>query len=228
MTRYSIALLCALLCVSFIAQGCITAPSARPLAKGEHEVGLSLGGPVFALGSLRLPIPNAVAEGRSGVAELAGRPLDVNYGLNLTALPFGVFQVHGGASWLALEQNGAIPAVSVSDRVFLASNPLGVIGELPRSLGFWAMNQTEVTASWMVGQQLLYVGLGQYTDLRSPALTLTPLVGARFDLGAPGGTLFGLELRWFAVNKSTLLNTVQWVPDSRGAIGIGLGVHFGL
>ncbi|MEM1350628.1 MAG: hypothetical protein AAGI01_18850, partial [Myxococcota bacterium] len=166
MIRSSIALTGALLFLSLALQGCITAPGARPLAPGEHELGLSLGGPVFALGSLRLPVPNAVVEGRSGVSTLNSRPLDVNYGLNLTALPFGVFQAHVGASYLMLEQKGATPAVSVTDRFFLATNPLGVIGELPRSLGFWATNQLEFTASWMLGQQLLYIGIGQYTDFR--------------------------------------------------------------
>ena len=59
--------------------GCATLSSARPLAPGEHEVGVTIGGPVLLFGGAPVPLPNTVVQGRSGVAELGGRPLDIFY-----------------------------------------------------------------------------------------------------------------------------------------------------
>ena len=77
------------LCASLTAStGCMTMSGARPLYPGQHQAGVTVGGPMVELGS-PLPLPNAVIEGRSGLTYLNKRPLDLNYGLNATAIALG-------------------------------------------------------------------------------------------------------------------------------------------
>ena len=74
------------------------------------------------LGTQPLFLPNLTLEGRFGLPPLFERPLDINYGLHITSLAFGNFGLHAGTSWLALEEDSAIPAVSVGLRQYLFSN----------------------------------------------------------------------------------------------------------
>lgn len=213
--------------VACMAMGCSTLNGARPLAAGEHEVGITGGGPVVMLGESPIPIPSLVLEGRSGVTEVLERPLDVNYGLNATGLPFGILQVHAGTSWLALDQRGAVPALSVGARLYFANNLMAMGGKAEGSEAvFWLNNQWEVTGSWLVGQQLLYLGLAQYLDFGNPALTLTPFVGASFDPGAAGGLKIQVEARWFAVNQAPTYDAIRWFPETTGSLGGSLGVSY--
>ena len=128
-----------------------------------------------------VPLPNAVLEGRHGITKVNERPLDVNYGLNLTAVAFGIVQMHVGASFLLAMQDGARPAISLSNRLFVATNLLGASDKVDPNAKFWASDQLEITASWLLGDHLVYVGLGQYFDFGNVELTLTPSLGAEFD-----------------------------------------------
>ena len=49
---------------------CSTMSGARPLARGEHAVGVTVGGALLDFGG-PLPLPNIVVEGAHGVAEVA-------------------------------------------------------------------------------------------------------------------------------------------------------------
>lgn len=212
----------AMLALGLPVAACGTLNGARPLPEGEHAVGLTLGGPFVEFGGSYVPLPNVVVEGRSGLPALAGRPLDLNYGINLTALAFGSLGVHGGASWLVLDQAGARPALSVTDRLYFYTSWLNTAAD-PSLRGVWALDQVEVTASWLLGGQLLYGGLGEYVDLWDPELLLTPFVGAQ--LGRPGGrTAFTLEGRWMAVNQPEVVDTVHWAGAGHGALSATLGV----
>ena len=81
-----------------------------------------------------------------------------------------------------MAQKGSAPALSVSNRLFIASNLLGAGDKADPDAKFWAADQLELTASWLHGDHLLYVGLGQYFDQKSRT-HLTPSVGADFDPG---------------------------------------------
>ena len=207
--------------------GCSTINNARPLAEGSHQVGLTVGGPMVMLSGAPIPLPNAVVEGRHGVTTVAERPLDVNYGLNLTGTAFGILQVHVGASYLIMAQKGSVPALSVSNRIFIASNLLGAADKADPDAKFWAADQLEITASWLLGDHLVYVGLGQYFDFGNPALTLTPSVGADFDPGETGGFRLHTELRYYAINQPHEVAAVTWVfPESVGALGFNFGFSY--
>jgi hypothetical protein len=205
------------------APGCATLNTARPLAPGEHAVGLVVGGGLVDLGA-PIPLPNVVVEGRHGVAELGTRPLDVGWGLNATALAFGIVSVHGGGSVLLAHQSGALPAVSVGNRLWLASNVLGTASRPDPVQQLWAADQLEVTASWLAGNQLPYLSLSEYLDFGNPALTLTPAAGCVFDFREPGGVVLQTEVRWYGLGVPDAASTVDWVPGSTGVLGVSVGL----
>ena len=99
---------CGLVLVALVAAGCSTLSGARPLARGQHELGLQFGGPLFDFGA-PIPLPNLVIGARSGLATVADRPLDLGYGTNLTGLPFGIVSVYGDLGYLIVNQKGGIP-----------------------------------------------------------------------------------------------------------------------
>jgi hypothetical protein len=206
---------------------CSTMSGARPLARGEHAVGVTVGGALLDFGG-PLPLPNIVVEGAHGVAEVADRPLDLRYGLNATALPFGLISGHVGSSWLLVRPKGAIPRLALTDRVFFATNLLGLPYKTDPVLQGWVADQIELTASYDLGHQLVYASVSEYIDLQSPALTFTPALGAQLDPGQPGGFFFQPELRWFALGQVRDSRAVQFASPS-GALGVslGFGTRFG-
>ena len=218
-TRFKV-LLCGL---AITLSGCASINGARPLGPGQHEFGVTFGGAVIEFMGAPIPIPNLVVEGRSGITKLANRELDLNYGLNITGLPFGIMQLHVGASWLLAHPKGAVPALSMTNRLWFANNGPGASYKSEGAVGVWASHQLEFTVSWMLGQHLLYVALAQYTDFLNPALTLTPAIGATFDGGQPGGFKFQLEARYFALNQTQAARPFTFVPGAPGAIGISFG-----
>lgn len=219
-------MLCLLVLSAALLGGCVTFTGARPLEPGEHQAGATVGGPMVVLGA-PVPLPQVTLEGRSGLARPLDRPLDVNYGLGATALAFGIAQLHVGASWLLLDQlTKWAPALAITDRVFFATNYVSPADKVPGTRGVWGANQIELAASWALGQQLVYVSLAEYLDFGAPDLLLTPALGAQLDWGDPGGIALQFEGRWFAINKRTPIDTVQWWPDGRGALGVSIGVSY--
>lgn len=209
-------------CAALLA-GCATMNTARPLSPGQHALGVTLGGGLVELGA-PIPLPNVVVEGRHGVAEPKGHPIDVGWGANLTALPFGVLAIHGGASGLLLHQAGARPALSVADRVWFATNALGLPAKTEPRLQGWVTDQVELTASWKTDHALPYLALAEYLDLGHPALTLTPAVGSAWDFRRPGGVVLQTELRWYGLGVPDDGATVDWVPGGTGVLGVSVGL----
>ncbi len=209
--------------------GCSTLSGARPLDRGQHEVGLVLGGPLIEFGA-PIPFPNAVIAGRSGLAPVADRPFDLGYGLNLTGLPFGVLALHGDLGWQLTEQIGAVPAFTLRDKVFLQTNVFAANKADGVRRGLGLANELDLYASWRLNAEessLFFVSLAQTLDVVQPSLILTPGLGVEIDPGGRGGLRFQGELRWWAINRSTLSNNAAWVPKNPGAIGIHLGVAYG-
>ena len=226
-SRAHIAPLLASCLLTTLLGACMTLPGARPLSPGEHEVGVTVGGPFVEFGGANVPLPNAIVEGRSGIATLRNRPLDLQYGLNATAIGFGIAQLHLGASYLLLEQENAIPAISLTNRIFFATNALTPQDKAPGTKQAWGAHQLELTASYLVKGQLLYLGVSQYTDLGYPQLLLSPALGVQFDPGEKKrGIQFLLEARYYAVNQTKELTTVSWTSAPRGAIGVGFGLSY--
>lgn len=202
--------------------GCGTLSGARPLQPGQHEAGVTLGGPMFQFGA-PVPLPNVVVGGRSGITRIADRPFDLGYGMNLTGLPFGIVALHGDAGWLMLDQKGAVPAFTVRNKLFLSSNfaASGKVEGAPR--GVWAADEIDLIASWKVDETILYGSIGQVFDFSNPELILVPAVGASIDFGKQGGFKLQPEVRWWGVNRTTNQRNVQWIPARPGAIGVHLG-----
>jgi hypothetical protein len=207
--------------------GCSTLSGARPLEPGRHELGVVLGGPVAELFGAPIPFPNVVVGGRSGLGRIADRPFDLGYGLNATALPFGVVAAHGDLGWLAYDQHGAAPAITVRNRLFLATNLPAAGFKEGSPAGAWGADQLELITSWKLDEHVVYAAVGQALDFKRPGLLITPALGASIDPGDVGGLRFQLEARWWAVNRLHDLSLIQWVPGTPGAIGIHLGVAWG-
>jgi hypothetical protein len=210
-----------------LATGCATFPNARPLEPGAHEIGISVGGPVVSLGA-PIALPNMNLQARHGLVKKWERPLDITYGLNLIALPFGLLQGHVGLSYLMLPQSGPVPALSVSVKQFLATNAPGLPNKPNAELAGWTANQLDLYMSWEIKRQLFYTGLTQYTDFGNPNLTLTPSFGVVLDTTPKtyGGLMFHFDFRWYAMTQKNPYDAVRWVPESVGALGFGGGMSF--
>ena len=194
--------------------------AARPLAPGEHMVGATFGGPMI-LGA-PCPCPR-LWRGATGSSP-ARSPLDVHYGLNLTAAAFGIVQVHGAPPGAHRSARGAA-SFTVANRLFLADNHLagGRYEEADRSL--WALNQTDLLASWQRERWLGYTGVSQLTDFRYAGLHLAPILGGQVGLGEQQRWSLQVESRYYGINKRSESTAVPWVTFGPGAMGLTLGVQ---
>ena len=209
---------CFMAAAALLSSACGTMNAARPLDAGTHQVGVTFGGPFTTQLGPPVPIPNLVLEGRSGLKPLGSTPLDVNYGLNVTPLVFGVTGLHTGVSVHPIEQQGARPAVSFTERV-LFYNKLLDSRKPAETRTVWGLNEFDATASWQIGNHLVYTGLSNAVDLADPELLLTPFVGT--ELRPKGGNFaWQLESRWLGSNFSPDVYDVSWL--NTGDPGNGL------
>ncbi len=205
---------------------CGTLSGARPLPPGQHEVGLTVGGPLLEFGA-PVPLPNVIVGARSGLGRIADREVDLGYGTNLTGLGFGIVSGYADLGWLVARQQGGVPALTVRNKLLLTTHALAGDRDFtyaPRSA--WVADHIELLASWQVGGTVLHASLGQVFDLADPGLLLVPGLGARIDGGEPGrGLVFSPELRWWGINRRyAQSDTVAWIPGSPGALGVHLGL----
>ena len=192
--------------------------AARPLDPGEHRIGFNFGGPFTTSLGPPIPIPSLVVEARSGLQPLGTLPIDLNYGLNMTTFAFGVTGFHAGASLHVLEQNGGIPALSVTERIHVYNNLIGA-GKPKEARAVWGINEFDLTASWLAGHHVLYVGMTDAIDFGDPELLIGPFLGAELR---PKGNRFAwqFESRWLGANFSPEVYDVSWL--NTGDPGNGL------
>lgn len=215
-----------------LSASCTTFNNARPIKAGTDAVSATVGGPLTNVpGLATIPLPNLTVEGRHGLSPLFTRPLDVNYGVHLLPLAFGVTGAHVGATMLVLDEDGAIPALSVGQRYFFFTNLFD--GRKTRKDGF-LMSQTDLTASYLVFDQLIYGGASCYLPLDAGARSLrfAPVLGV--ELHAPrdwGLSWLALqaETRWLAPDVDQRFAVVDWVGipafgGDRGAVALNVGV----
>lgn len=216
-------LLGALIGVCVLAGGaCTTFNNARPLAPGQHAVAVTLGGPIATVpGVGTIPFPNATLEGRHGLVH----HLDVNYGLHLLPLAFGVGGAHvGGTVQFNDQPDPFVPALAVGERLFAFSD---VIDPRGGKASFFALSQTDLTASWNVaGEHLLYVGATGYVPLLEPNFFLAPFAGVQLVPGVDWLRL-QVEARYLAPYVNTRFAVVDWAaPGDQGAIAVNAGLAF--
>lgn len=202
--------------------GCSTLNTAKPLAPGEHEVAVTLGGPLTQVGANFIPLPNSVVEGRSGLTHVGERPLDLNYGLYLTPIAFGQMGVHLGSSYLLWDQAENLPALSLSNRIYFFHNYFDAAKPIEGRGQVW-VHQIEGTLSYEWGELLGYGGLGNYTDLADLNLSLTPFLGAEVPTGLDGFKI-QLEARYYAANRYRLIESVKFYNFDSGYGGFGMNL----
>ena len=211
---------------SLFMSACGALNTARPLDKGEHKIGITGGGAVLKALGPPIPLPNIVVEGQSGLSPVQGRPLDVNYGINTTALAFGTIGVHGGMSHLLLEQNGAAPSLSVTDRLHFYNNWLDNTKDSDMRKAFF-LNQVDLTAGWNIKRHLGYIGVANYLDIADPELTLASFAGIQFN--SKKNIFLQAEARYLAINRQPEIVDVPFATFGYGALSItgSVGLTFG-
>ena len=215
-----------LLTIPFLMSACGALNTARPLDKGEHRVGITGGGAVLKALGPPIPLPNLVIEGQSGLSPVQGRPLDVNYGINTTALAFGTVGLHGGISHLLVEQSGAVPSISVTERLHFYNNWFDSTKESEMRKAFF-LNQVDLTAGWNIKQHLGYVGVANYLDIVDPELTLAPFAGVQWN--SKNKVFLQAETRYLAINRQPEIVDVPFATFGYGALSItgSIGFSFG-
>ena len=208
---------------SLFMSACGALNTARPLDKGEHKIGITGGGAVLKALGPPIPLPNIVVEGQSGLSPVQGRPLDVNYGINTTALAFGTIGLHGGVSHLLLEQNGGAPSLSVTERLHFYNNWLDNTKDSDMRKAFF-LNQVDLTAGWNVKRHLGYVGVANYLDIADPELTFAPFAGVQ--LNSKKRFFLQAETRYLAINRQPEIVDVPFATFGYGALSITGSVGF--
>ena len=210
--------------------GCGTMSAAYPLDEGENRMGVTFGGPFTTTLGPPIPVPNLIVEGRSGLKPVQEMPLDVNYGLNLTAIAFGQAGIHTGASLHLFQGEGWAPSVSITERIHLYSNHLDSTKPAETRM-FWGVNEADLTLSWALGNHFVYGGASNVVDFADPELLLSPFAGVAFH---PKGKSLGIQLeaRVHGANFSPDIWDVSWLSlggePGYGLIAITAGLSWAL
>lgn len=188
---------------------CGTLSASHPLDAGDHRVGVTFGGPFTTSLGPPIPVPNLIVEGRSGLEPLADMPIDINYGVNVTSIAFGLMGVHGGASLHVLEGEGWRPNLAITERLHLYHNYFDTTKPSETRM-FWGLNELDLTASWGLGSHYLYAGVSNVLDLADPEFLVSPFVG--LDLQPENRRIgFQLETRISGINFSPEIWDVSWL-----------------
>jgi len=201
--------------------------NARPLEQGEHRAGVTMGGAVLTQMGAPIPLPNMVLEGQSGVKALRNHATDVNYGMNLTALAFGVVGIHAGTSHLLFAQKGARPSLSATERIHFYNNWLDTTKDSSVRTSY-LLNQVDLTAAWNINRHLGYVGISDYIDIPDPELNVAPFVGFVFQ--GKKKCFSQVEARYLAANRQPDIVDVSFMSfGEKGALSttLSFGWNFG-
>lgn len=175
----------------------------------------ALGGPLVRVGPV-IPAPLSTVGARHGVAER----IDVAAHAHLTSLSFGVAGLDVGGSWLALAQDGAIPALSLGGRVYGFTSVLASRQAPPR-----AYLEVSPTVSYLLGERFLsYASATGLVQLAGGRPLLSLAVGEEVRLRRWG---VQLEARWYQPDYATRFNAADWQGVAgMGALGAVLGVSY--
>ena len=167
----------------------------RPTPRGQLTAELALGGPFAKVSSAVIPLPLSTVGVSYGVAE----HVDLSAHLHPTAAVFGIAGLDVGGAWQPVVQRGAIPAVTLSGRLF---------GFTDFKSGFQPYPYLDVSTLVQTNAvPLLAVGAGVEVEFGRVALQA--------------------EFRWFSPNRPTYFNAVEWQSlGGLGAVGALLGVRY--
>lgn len=194
-----------------LAVGCGHVAVVEPAPLGRVQIEGALGGPMVNVGGRAIPVPLATAGARYGFAER----LDVAAHAHLTSLAFGVGGLDVGGAYQLLLQEGAIPALTLSSRLYgfaaLRGGALGLI-------------DATATASYATGGKGITVYLAPTVLQPFAAAPVTFSVGAGVS-GRLGDTRLQLEARWYQPHVNSSYSAADWVGlGDQGAFGLVLGI----
>lgn len=198
---------------------CVTWGGPRPLEPGEHAVSATVGGVLTDVPNVgNIPTPNLTLEGRHGIVH----HLEIDYGVHVLPLVFGVAGAHVGAGLQLFDQpDPLVPALTVRQRLFGFTNVVDLRKQAP---AFFGLSETELLASWELLGQIGWLGLAAHASLDEPRPHLSPTVGVELRPGL-GGLRVGAEVRWLAPAVNQRYAVVHWLaPDDQGGIQITGGV----
>ena len=219
--RYSMSILIHLaLTAILILASCSSVRQIRPLAKKEQSVSATLGGP-FTRELKWLPIPQLSLGYNRGIIDSA---LDIEAGLYATSAILGIMHVDAGLNWRPWLNDGALPGLIITPKVFLLTD------FEPQS--FRAFPVLCITTCWQVRQfWYIYAGLESWfefhterTDGNEQKYHWLPAPYIGVDAGK-GKWQFALELRLYTPNIENTRRTMHNVGiGDYGAWGVMLGV----
>lgn len=205
MRAFAVAASVALLC-----SACGHVSHVRPTPKGQLDVQAAVGGPLARLGPV-FPVPLSTVGASYGLNE----KVDVSAHLHVTSLAFGVGGLDVGATYMPVAEKGAIPAISLTGRVYGFT-------DLQAARPYF---EASAAASYLFGKHFLTyfsaTGLLQFAG--GPPLWALA-VGEEFQIGRFG---LALEARWYDPSYQTQFNVVDWVNiRGQGALGVVLGFRY--
>ena len=212
------------LTLALLAAGCGTTHYARPQGKGNTNLAVSVGGPIVELQEKPVPMPLATI----GVAYGVSDTVDVHGRIHPVLAGFDVIALDAGATWLALEPNGHIPALALVGSLFVSFDvsSAGSQGGCATCL----IADLHGVASWAMDRHLVYLGFRSLLQAY-PApnrMVLAPMAGGELRVGDLVGLV--LEMRWaLPLTARTRDDLSFYAPGDLGVIGvlIGLNLHFG-
>ncbi|HLL53338.1 MAG TPA: hypothetical protein VK447_07325 [Myxococcaceae bacterium] len=193
------------------ATGCGHVTKVRPTPSGQVAVEGAFGGPFGQVEGYVLPLPLATVGASYGIAER----FDVEAHAHLTSLVFGVAGLDVGGSWLALAQQGAIPAVSLNGRLYGFTDLRAARAYL----------EVSPSVSYLLGEHFLtYVSATGWVQFAGGPPLFTVAAGEEFQLGKWG---LQLEARWYAPDYGTENLPTRWANiNGLGGFGVLLGVRY--
>jgi len=199
---------------------CAPARFVKPLAKKQHAVNLSLGGPLIAYNDLTIPTPFVTAAYGYGIdSTLTGFAA-----LNVTSAFYGNFQLELGVTKKLLAQKGYIPALSVTP-------VLNIIYRNSDAVKIFPQLDVNAYLESNKGRNLTYIGVSNWFELASKRATGEDQPHQWFFSPQAGHTLvrrkwdLTLEVKILAPNISYESSAVEYKSPfgKRGAFGIYLG-----
>jgi len=199
-----------------ILAGCSTIRQVTPLAKGEHRLGLGVGGPLFTNLGAPIPMPMLSVDYAYGITDR----LTAGAAVHVTPIIFnlcGMGEVF--ATYGLMTQSGLIPAISVGVDTLLLSD---------FSTSFFAFPQVNAIASWRLNSVLsLYAGADVIVNFY-PKTAGLPMDG-EIAPGVPVGLLpsfpLGVQLSFGRFQLSAEARLIQPFSVSKYLIVhyVGLG-----
>jgi hypothetical protein len=214
-----------------LASGCSTTRALAPLAKGQHGVTMSVGGPFVQFGG-PIPVPISSIGYKYGIDGHG----DFHTAFYPTQLAlFNVWGLDVGISRELVTAKGARPRLMVDmthyffwgdNRGKNADNGGGPPG------GFRWFPDISAVVTWDVGKDVinrphrLYLGVDTFFQT-IPGLHVYPSPMLGTELRASKVVAVQLELAWNAPWKdTTFANPVWYGPGNYGAVAVRLGLNF--